>query len=129
MKKAIAGLLILIVIVSGACKKQNDSQPPRKFLFQLYTNKDFSTNEAKISFSVFIRSRNITLFDSALAPMKIKDIPDALHKISIEKSVWGHNYEDLAAGFRYKIEEVGESWYIDTSSARNPFKIIDYAFQ
>ena len=61
--------------------------------------------------------------------MQIKDIPGAAHKLVIEKTVPGNNNADLAAGFRYEIENVGQSGYTDTSRAGNMFKVIDYAFQ
>ncbi len=61
--------------------------------------------------------------------MQIKDIPDAAHKIVIEKTVFGTGNSDLAAGFNYEIQNVGHSWYIDTSRAGNELKVIDYAFQ
>ena len=61
--------------------------------------------------------------------MQIKDIPDAAHKLVFEKTVTGNYNEDLAAGFRYEIHDVGNSQYIDTSKAGNTFKIIDFAFQ
>ena len=67
------------------------------------------------------------LLDSSLASIQIKDIPDSLHKIVIEKTVADN--ADLAAGFRYEIPGVGISWHIDTSKAGNKLKVIDYDFQ
>ena len=99
----------------------------RTIRFQLYTNQDFSDNSSVINFSIFIRDANRTLFDSSLASMRIKDIPDALNKLVIEKTV--NDNSDLAAGFRYEIHDVGTSSYIDTSKAGNPFKIVDFSFQ
>jgi len=133
MKKFIritAALAVLLVVVS--CRKYssgNMSYPAaqRTIRFQLYTNQDFSDNSSVINFSIFIRDANRTLFDSSLASMRIKDIPDALNKLVIEKTV--NDNSDLAAGFRYEIHDVGTSSYIDTSKAGNPFKIIDFSFQ
>ena len=59
--------------------------------------------------------------------MRIEDIPDAFHKLVIEKTVSDNS--DIAAGFRYEIHDVGTSSYVDTSKAGNLFKVIDYAFQ
>lgn len=101
----------------------------RKIRFQLYTNQDFSADNSIIHFSIFIKDANRTLLDSALASMQIKDIPDAAHKLIVEKTVTGNYNSDLTAGFRYEIENVGISAFIDTSKAGNTFKIIDYAFQ
>ena len=61
--------------------------------------------------------------------MQIKDIPDAAHKLVIEKTVPGNDNTDLAVGFHYEIQNVGHSGYIDTSKAGNALKVIDYAFQ
>ena len=131
---------IAVVFVVASCKKDYSSgntvypsgntvypAAERKIRFQLYTNQDFSGNTSVINFSVFIRNVNRTLFDSAIGSMRIEDIPDASHKLVIEKTV--NDNADLAAGFNYEIQDVGISWHIDTSKAGNPFKIIDYAFQ
>jgi hypothetical protein len=137
MKKIIsATLMITVVVIASSCKKQYSSAgtvypvntvAERKIRFQLYTNNDFSTDTSVINFSIFIRNANRTLFDSALTSMQIKDIPDALHRLVIEKTVTDNS--DLAAGFNYDIHNVGISWYIDTSRAGNPFKTIDFPFQ
>ncbi len=137
MKKFFICILsaLIVVLILSSCKKQyssTDTMYPvndRKIRFQLYTNQDFSGNTSVINFSIFIRNANKTLFDSSLASMQIKDIPDAAHKLVIERTVPGNDNSDLAAGFRYEIHDVGNSWYIDTSKAGNTFKIIDYAFQ
>jgi hypothetical protein len=126
---------LIVVFIAASCKK--DYSPggvihpvnERKIRFQLYTNKDFSGNSSVINFSLFIRDANKILLDSALAPMLIKDIPDGAHKLVIEKTVAGNDNSDLAAGFRYEIQNIGNSWYIDTSKAGNTFKVIDYDFQ
>jgi hypothetical protein len=134
MKKCIRIVAaVTVVFFAVSCKKQyssgNTIYPPseRKIRFQLYTNQDFSGNTSVISFSIFIRNANKTLFDSALAPMRIEDIPDALDPLVIEKTVKDNS--DLAAGFHYEIQDVGTSSFIDTSKAGNLFKIIDYPFQ
>jgi hypothetical protein len=104
-------------------------KPARTLRFILYTDKDFSTNNNNISFSLFIRTHSTTLFDSALATMKIKDIPRLANKIVIEKQVPNDNGSDLAAGFNYTIENVGQSWYTDTIAAGVASKEIVFAFQ
>lgn len=138
MKKyftSILFVLIVILVATVSCKKNYSSAGniypavERKFRFQLYTNKDFSANTSVINFSLFIRKANGAIFDSSLASMQIKDIPDAAHKLVFEKTVIGNYNLDLAAGFHYEIHDVGTSSYIDTSKAGNTFKIIDFAFQ
>jgi hypothetical protein len=136
MKKFSLLLLAALVVMVAAqsCKKYDSPSQTypaieRKIRFQLYTNQDFSGETSVINFSIFIRNTRTTLFDSALVSMQIKDIPDAAHKLIIEKTVLTNDNSDLAAGFQYEIQNVGFSWYIDTSKAGNPFKVIDYAFQ
>lgn len=123
---------LVVAIIGLSCRKDNSTPgitypQQRTIRFQLYTNEDFSTNTSVINFTVFIENRSKTLFDSSLASMQIKDIPDSAHKIIIEKTVADNS--DLAAGFRYEIQNVGMSWHIDTSKAGNSLKVIDYAFQ
>jgi len=135
MKKIIIAICsaLLAVLTGISCKKDysshdtSNSVTSRIIRFQLYTNQDFSANTSVINFSIFIKNGNKTLFDSSLASMQIKDIPDNAHKIIIEKTVADNL--DLAAGFRYEIQNVGISWHIDTSKAGNGLKVIDYAFQ
>jgi len=135
MKIFSISIVVLLIVTMESCKKtypSSDGENPgtgRKVLFQLYTDKDFSTETSVIKFSIFIRNARTTFFDSSFAPMQIKDIPDAAHKIVIEKTVFGTGNSDLAAGFNYEIQNVGNSWYIDTSRAGNVLKVIDYAFQ
>ena len=132
--RIIAALAVLFVVVS--CRKYSSGDviyraTQRTIRFQLYTDQDFSGNTSVINFSVFIRNSsrtaNRTLFDSSFASMRMEDIPDASHKLVIEKTV--NDNSDLAAGFNYEIQGVGNSWYVDTSKAGNPLKIIDYSFQ
>ena len=135
MKIFSISIVVLLIVTMESCKKtypSSDGENPgtgRKVLFQLYTDKDFSAETSVIKFSIFIRNARTTFFDSSFAPMQIKDIPDAAHKIVVEKTVFGTGNSDLAAGFNYEIQNVGNSWYIDTSRAGNVLKVIDYAFQ
>jgi len=135
MKILFISVATLLIIVCQSCKKtypSTDGVDPaidRKIRFQLYADKDFSGETSTVNFSVFVRDTHETFFDSSLAPMQLKDIPDAAHKIVIEKIISGHGNTDLAAGFRYEIENVGHSGHTDTSKAGNVFKVIDYAFQ
>lgn len=127
-------VIIVIMLVIGvsvlSCSKSHINNPgtPRKFRFQLYTTQDFSSNNSVIHFSIFVNDGNTALLDSNLATMQIKDIPDAANKIVIEKTVNVPNDVDLSAGFLYQIDNVGTSWFIDTSRAGNPLKVIDYDF-
>ena len=136
-------LLLTLCIAVASCKKDGPGENPmppvnaRTVRFLLYTDQDFSSDNAVIHFSVFIKKGSAYvfdplgnfLFDSAYAPMHIKDIPDPAHKLVVEKKVVGYDNSDLTAGFIYTIENVGNSWHIDTSSAGNPLKVIDYNFR
>ena len=135
MKIFSISIVALLIVTVESCKKtypSTDGENPgngRKIRFQLYTDKDLSNETSVIKFSIFIRNARTTLFDSSFAPMQIKDIPDAAHKLVIEKTVLGTDNSDLAAGFHYEIQNVGHSGYIDTSRAGNALKVIDYSFQ
>ncbi len=133
MKILFISIVIMSSLILGSCKKtypSNDGDPglERTIRFQLYTDQDLSDETSAIKFSIFIRNAHTTLFDSSFAPMQISDIPDALNKIVIEKTVSGNGNVDLSAGFHYEIENVGHSGYIDTSKAGNALKVIDYPF-
>ena len=137
-------LLLILCITIASCKKNGSSEslvPPgsgRTVRFMLYTNHDFSNDNSVIHFTVFIKkgsvyvfdtTRSSLLFDSAFAPLQIKEIPDSAHKIVVEKKVVGYDDAELTAGFIYEIENVGSAWHIDTSSAGNPLKVIDFNFR
>jgi hypothetical protein len=101
----------------------------RRIQFCLFTDKDFSRDKDTVRFTVFIQnSRNKTLWDSALAPMQVKNIPDSAHRIIIRKKVPGNNMALLKVGFRYSIQNVGSSSYIDTSAAGETLKIVNFNF-
>jgi hypothetical protein len=61
--------------------------------------------------------------------MKIKDIPDSTAKLVFDKKVPNDDGSDLAAGFRYDIDGVGNSSYLDTCSAGEMFKVINFSFK
>jgi hypothetical protein len=136
--------LLLTLYTLASCKKNVTGESPvpadggRTIRFILYTDQDFSTDNSVIHFSIFIKKgsvyvidtgRSNLLFDSAFTPIRIKDIPDYAHKIVVEKKVVGYDNADLTAGFVYEIENVGSSWHVDTSSAGNRLKVIDYNFR
>lgn len=71
-----------------------------------------------------------TLFDSSLAPMTIATIPDSLHALVFRKNVpSGYEQAKLAVGFFYAIDNVGESWFLDSSIAGQTVKKVEYNFQ
>ncbi|MEP6949338.1 MAG: hypothetical protein ABI863_08695 [Ginsengibacter sp.] len=125
-------LALTAILIGTSCTKETSSIIPnsgRTIKFILYTKQDFSNDNHNITFSLFIRNHTRDLFDSALSSMKIKDIPDSMHKLIFEKKVPNDDGSDLAAGFNYTIENVGISWYIDTCAAGQTFKVVDFSFQ
>jgi hypothetical protein len=122
---------ISFVLVVSCKKDQPDvnRNSPRKVRYELYTNEDLSSDQKNIFFSIFVRNGVKTIFDSPLAVMKIKDIPDSNHKIIIEKMVLDNSASTLVIGFNYTIENVGMSWYLDTFPAVDSFKLLSYPFR
>jgi hypothetical protein len=121
---------LLLIVVS--CKKDQPNakaNPPRKVRYELYTNEDFSGDQKNILFSIFMKNGQKTIFDSPLATMKIKDIPDSNHRIIIEKLAPDNNTATLVVGFDYQIENVGFSWFLDTFPANDTFKLLRYPFR
>jgi hypothetical protein len=130
----IAGALLLIIISS--CKKQSfqllltGRNAERQIQFRLSTDQDFSSDNHLIVFKIFIqRLGNVVLWDTSLAPMKVKDIPGPANKLVINKSIVVNDTSVLKVGFRYTIENVGESWHIDSSGAGSVYTIIDFNFR
>ncbi|HEX3767960.1 MAG TPA: hypothetical protein VHT72_06250 [Puia sp.] len=125
-------LFLILLFIAAACKKdQADAKtnPSRRVRYELYTNEDFSDDQKNIFFSVFIRNGQKTIFDSPLAAMRIKDIPDSNHRIIIEKIAPENETSTLVVGFNYQIETVGYSWYLDTFPATDTFKLLRYSFR
>lgn len=120
---------VSIIFIESSCDKPNND-PERKVQFQLYTDKDFSTDDNLVTFRASIQNtNNQVLWDSVLAPMKIKDIPAFAQKIAFEKIVPGNNPSLLKVGFYYVIENVGNSWHLDSFKVGETFKIVDFNFQ
>jgi hypothetical protein len=123
--------VLTIAVGTSSCKKENTpgkALDSRSVKFKLYTDKDFSTDESNITFSIFIRDGETHLFDSTYAVMKIKDIPKMANAIVAEKKIQANNNR-LVVGFNYTIENVGYSWYVDTLGATQPSKVVDFNFR
>jgi hypothetical protein len=125
------------MLIGTSCKKQmienkisDKLVTTRKVEFQLYTTSDFSNENDSIFFKVsIIKPRNQILFDSMLAPMKIKDIPNRAHKLIIDKVVPGNDTSLLKVGFYYTIKNVGNSSHTEPFNAGKTFKVVDFNFQ
>jgi hypothetical protein len=129
-----AGLLAFFIFTETSCSKQS-TLPEQETVatsiqFSLYTSKDFLGDESNISFTVFVQDlQNQVIWDSALAPMKAKEIPGIANALVIQKSVSSPARQILKAGFKYSIENVGNSWFYDTCNAGASFKEIKFNFQ
>ncbi|HEV8271979.1 MAG TPA: hypothetical protein VGQ04_11785 [Chitinophagaceae bacterium] len=150
MKKVtvLSSLLVLVISVVTSCIKQTEVQLPvsnqvdRKVQFGLYTDKDLSGDNNTITFKLSILkitnevsdgsspdSPTQVLWDSILAPMKIKEIPQLAQKLVIEKTVIADEASLLKVGFFYTIENVGHATHFNTFPAGETFKIVDFNFQ
>src|SRR5882724_4157734 len=121
-------LFLAVLILGTSCTKSGSSSPAstRTVKYVLYTNNDFSGNNDNIVFSLFMRNHTGILFDSALASMKIMEIPHSTNKIIIEKTVPDNDTSELSVGFLYSIEGVGNSWHLDTCKAGETLKVIEF---
>ena len=129
-------LFVSTILIGTSCKKQitynasSSSKNLRKVQFVLYTDKDFSSDNHTIIFKLTIQKPpGQILWDSTLAPMKIKDIPNVAHKLIVEKTVPGNDPSLLKVGFYYSIKHVGNSWYFNAFNAGETFKVVDFNFQ
>jgi hypothetical protein len=133
MKKPLISIVAVftLLVVVAACTKQFEITPTtaltRTVKFNLYTEQDFSTDNHNITFSLFIKNQTRILFDSTITTMKVKDIPKLANKLVFVKKIADN--AELSAGFTYYIENVGYSWHLDTISAGNNYKLIDYSFR
>ena len=138
MKHHFANLILVLSIVTtfaASCRREypipNPSLPStRSIKYILYTTEDFSDDQHMINFSLRISAKGRYIFDSALAPMRISEIPDKIHAIVVDKIVPpGFERDTLVVGFDYKVPDVGESWFIDTCSPTTSLKRVEFAFR
>ncbi len=133
--KKIGFVAIVLAGLFFSCKKDSATNPQpvvgRKIHFELFTNKDFTTDNNLITFTLKIVSPDkLISWDSVLPPMKIKDIPSEFNKIEVEKQVPNDDGKKiLTTGFLYYIQDVGTSWYLDTCGANETFKRVRFNFQ
>jgi hypothetical protein len=135
MKLLLSAGLACYLLLTASCNKHNQDHTSnenpidRTVQFSLFTDQDFSHDEKLITFRVAIEKYpNITIWDSVLAPMKIKDIPSLSNKIIFEKLI--HNEAGrLKVGFYYTIENVGISWFYDAMEPWEASKKVDFNFR
>jgi hypothetical protein len=124
----------IFIVSAGSCKKTNKSpEPPpastRTIRYILYTTQDFSDDHDSIFFRVQIFGPARTIFDSAIAPMLISQIPAKAQSIVIDKLVpAGFEKDSLLVGFDYKIKDVGESWHREPCGPSTTLKQMEFDF-
>jgi hypothetical protein len=125
-----SGIACYLLIVIASCNKfNNETVTSRNVQFQLYTDQDFSNDNHLITFKLTIQQLpNTIIWDSVLAPMKIKDIPSFANRINIDKTVKTQPGQ-LKLGFYYTIEEVGDSWFFQPMESWESFKLVDFNFR
>jgi hypothetical protein len=128
-------LTCCLLLITASCNKHKDEQTnnenpiDRIVQFSLFTDQDFSNDEKLITFRVSIEKYpNITIWDSVLTPMKIKDIPSLTNKITIEKLIRNEPGK-LKVGFYYTIENVGVSWFYNAMEPWESSKKVDFNFR
>ncbi|HEY4336361.1 MAG TPA: hypothetical protein VGM89_10695 [Puia sp.] len=126
-------LCTALALILAACKKHSETTEPRTIRYILYTKEDFSDDNDTIRFRLHIHTTGTTgrvLFDSNIAAMRIKEVPDSLHRLVFTKIVPpGHDTDKLVVGFVYDIDNVGEGWYLDSSFAGQKLKAVEYSFK
>ena len=130
----LSGICVSLMVMGTACRKQVDvaqDHPAivRKVRFGLYSDSSIPGDNTRVSFTTAIRNKDKILWDSVLAPIQIKDIPDQAHMLIIEKALLTTDTSLLKAGFYYTIDNVGNSWYVDSFAVSEGVKIINFNFQ
>ena len=136
MKRSLTVFILsaFIIVIAAACKKTvygdaNNKDVSRKIQFVLYTDKDLSADNELVTFTLSIqRLPNRVLWDSVLAPMRLKDIPALAQKLVIERVVPGKDPSLLKVGFLYSIENTGNSSHMDYIEAGQNFKRVEFNF-
>lgn len=122
-------------MIGTSCKKyRSDYIPinpivPRLVQFILFSNNELSNDNGAITFTLAIKKPNgDVLWDSVLAPMKIKDIPGLDEPLFVEKYVPGNDPSLLKVGFFYAIENVGNSSFTVPFEPGETLKKVDFNF-
>ena len=126
-------LCFALLLVVAACKKDSPAANARTIRYVLYTREDFSGISDTIRFRLRMQTDGVSgrvLLDSSLAPMTVSAVPDSLHALVFEKKVpSGHEKDRLTVGFIYDIDNVGESWYLDSCLPGQVLKTVEYSFR
>ncbi len=129
--KVINLVLVIGLLNFSSCKKEV-SQPlseQTKFKFLLYTNVTFPDPHHPVSFNMYIRHNSNVLVDSLLVTLPLSDIPNAANKLVFERTVEGNYQGVFTVGFKYSIENVGNSWHLENCQAGTAEKTVDFNFR
>ena len=133
---ALTILIVSIIILGTSCKKYtSDYKPidptvPRLVQFVLFSNSESSNDNSTVTFTLAIKKTNgDVLWDSVLAPMKIKDIPSLDNSLFVEKYVPGNDSSLLKVGFLYTIDNVGNSSFTVPFEPGETLKKVGFNFQ
>ena len=138
MKKvSVLSILIVSIIMIGTSCKKNTAEyipinptDPRLVQFVLFTNSEFSNDNTTVTFTLSIKKPTAeVLWDSVLAPIKIKDIPGLDKPLFVEKYVPGNDPSLLKVGFFYTIENVGNSSFTVPFEPGETLKKVGFNFQ
>ena len=119
-----------------SCKKYTSAYNPvypivpRLVQFVLFTNGEFSNDNTAVTFTLSIKKPSgEVLWDSVLAPIKLKDIPTLDHPVFVEKYVPGNGPSLLKVGFLYTIENVGNSSFMVPFEPGETLKKVGFNFE
>lgn len=135
-KRSVLSILIISIIMIGtSCKKYTSDYMhgnpivPRLVQFVLFSNNELSNDNNTITFTLAIKKPSgEVLWDSILAPMKIKDIPTLDHPVFVEKYVPGNDPSLLKVGFFYTINNVGNSSFTVPFESGETLKKVGFNF-
>jgi hypothetical protein len=128
-------LIVSIIMIGTSCKKYTSAYIPHNAIprlvqFVLFTNSDLSNDNTLVTFTLAIKKpTGEVLWDSVLAPIKLKDIPSLDHPVFVEKFVPGNDPSLLKVGFFYIIENVGNSSFTVPFEVGETLKKVGFNFE
>ena len=135
-KSALSILIVSIILIGTSCKKYTSEYipinpiVPRLVQFVLFTNSELSNDNSTVTFTLAIKKpTGEVLWNSILAPIKLKDIPGLDHPLFIEKYVPGNDTSLLKVGFFYAIDNVGNSSFTVPFEPGETLKKVGFNFQ
>ena len=124
------------MMIGTSCKKYPSNYIPinpiipRLVQFVLFTDSELSNDNTNVTFTLSIKKPNgELLWDSVLAPIKLKDIPGIDKPLFLEKYVPGDDPSLLKVGFLYTIENVGNSSFMVPFEPGETLKKVGFNFQ